>query len=163
MNGYNSPVTHRSEYGRYREEPEEEGSGSWAGIAIAGVIILIIIGALVYYYFFYNPPPPNPGPTPPGGSNTAFQWTFRDGTSQTADTWTAGAGQAYRVNTTATGTFTLTLNAPAEAVGQQFLIINQSAASIRVIAPGTTYTVNPRSNSSAVWMSQTVVNELYRG
>lgn len=155
MNQYNIPSYH-GEYGRYEEQPEE--SSSWTGIAIVAVIIFIIIGAIVYYYFFYDP---DPGPNPTPGTNGSFQWTIRQGAATTTDTWTASAGNAYRVSTSATGTFVLTLGAPAGAYGQQFLIINESAATVRVNAPGSSYTMNPRSNSSAVWMSQTQVNQLF--
>lgn len=159
MDGYDTSPPYASRYDHY-EEGGEEGS-SWGAIAFAAVIIFVIIAALVYYYFYYQPPTPGPNPNPAPGSNASFQWAIRQGTSQTTDTWTAGAGQAYRVNPSATGAFALNLNAPASAAGQQFLIINESAATVRVNAPGNNYAMNPRSNSSAIWMSQTQVNQLY--
>lgn len=133
---------------------EQEGGSSEGIIIVVLVIVFVVIGALVYYYYFYNP---TGGPTTSGN----FQWTIKSSTATTSDTWLAAAGQAYQMNPAATGNFILTLTAPTTALGQEFLIINQSKASIRVNAPGITYVVNNNSNSSAIWMSQTVVNVLY--
>lgn len=134
-------------------QPEEEGSS--AGIWIIAVIVILVILGLILWFFYGG------GGTTTPTSNSGMVWTIVNGAGTTSDTFTAAAGQAYYTASGATGNFALQVVAPANAKGQQFLIINDSAATITgTIQGGSPIAVAPRRSYLGVWLSATAVNQI---
>jgi len=117
--GYSEPIHHHHGY-------------SW-GVIIAVIIAIAIIVVIIWWFFFRNRPPQsgivtNTNYNPPYNPHfSQGPWVFVQGQASATDTFTAGNNSIYRVSGVSSG-LNLTLVAPANPVGQQFIIDNTQGA-----------------------------------
>lgn len=125
-----------------QEFPKEESSYAWVFVLVIVVIIAVVVFYLWYTGAFITPTNIN-------------QWKFTNGTTGTSDTFVGANWNAYIVSQSTTGTITVTIQAPANATGQQFAIAHGSTSTVVLTSPnGSSYTLNPRTGGTFVWISQ---------
>ena len=142
--------THTGANVGYPMSSKEESSGAWAGyLALAMVIIAIIL--LIILYVYYR-----------GSATNLFEpkWNIKTGASSgNTDTFLASAGEYYTVSTSSSA-LALTLTAPPNASGQQFIIDNSKSGTTVNLVGRSTSNILPKTLVTYIWLSDSTISPI---